>query len=257
MRGAALAGGALLAVATASASAQQQPARASAKHFTYVFVHGAWGGGWDWRAVDSLLTRHGHHVQRVTLTGLGERHHLASPDIGLYTHIEDVVNTILWENLHDVVLVGHSYGGMVISGVADRVPDRIKRLVYVDALLPDSGESVVLMQGGDTGRANFLAQLKRGDYLVPVWVQDTTVIPRDVPQSLRTFTDTLRLVNPARKNVPATYILTYEPQINPDPFQRYADRAAARGWPVLKMVSDHVVERSHRAELVKLLESIP
>ena len=257
MRLAALAAAAC--VIAAPGMAQQQPARTPVppKHYTYVIVHGAWGGGWDWRAVDSLLTRHGHHVQRVTLTGLGERHHLASPAIGLYTHIDDVVNTILWENLHDVVLVGHSYGGMVITGVADRVPDRIKRLVYVDALLPDSGESVVLMQSADTGRSNFLAQLQRGDYLVPVWVQDTTVIPRDVPQSLRTFTDTLRLVNPARKNVAATYILTYEPQIDPDPFQRYADRAAARGWPVLKMVSDHVVERSHRAELVKLLEGIP
>ena len=238
------------------ASAQQHRAPAK-KHFTYLIVHGAWGGGWDWRAVDSLLTRDGHKVQRVTLTGLGERHHLVSPDIGLDTHIADVVNTILWENLHDVVLVGHSYGGMIITGVADRVPDRIKRLVYVDALLPDSGESVVTMQSADTGRSSFLAQLKRGDYLVPVWVQDTTVIPRDVPQPMKTFTDTLRLVNPARKNVAATYILTYEPQINPDPFQRYADRAAARGWPVLKMISDHVVERTHRAELVKLLEGLP
>ena len=247
-----------LAVAGAGFPAAAQQHRAPAKkHFTYVIVHGAWGGGWDWRAVDSLLTRDGHKVQRVTLTGLGERHHLVSPDIGLDTHIEDVVNTILWENLHDVVLVGHSYGGMIITGVADRVPDRIKRLVYVDALLPDSGESVVTMQSADTGRSSFLSQLKRGDYLVPVWVQDTTVIPRDVPQPMKTFTDTLRLVNPARKNVAATYILTYEPQINPDPFQRYADRAAARGWPVLKMISDHVVERTHRAELVKLLEGLP
>jgi len=97
----------------------------------------------------------------------------------------------------------------------------------------------------------------RDGYLVPVWVQDTTVIPRDVPQSLRTFTDTLRLVNPARLKVPAAYILTYEPQITPDPFQMFADRAAARGWPVYKMVSDHLPERTHRAELVTLLERVP
>src|ERR1051325_3873731 len=95
-----------LAVAGAGFPAAAQQHRAPAKkHFTYVIVHGAWGGGWDWRAVDSLLTRDGHKVQRVTLTGLGERHHLVSPDIGLDTHIEDVVNTILWENLHDVVQV--------------------------------------------------------------------------------------------------------------------------------------------------------
>jgi pimeloyl-ACP methyl ester carboxylesterase len=89
---------------------------------TYVIVHAAWGGGWDWRAVDSMLTRRGNRVVRVTLTWLGERSHLASPEIGLSTHIDDVVNTILWESLHDVILVGHSYGGMVITGTADRNP---------------------------------------------------------------------------------------------------------------------------------------
>jgi len=242
----------LAALLTALVIASPLPAQ---KRNTYVIVHGAWGGGWDWRAVDSLLTRDGHHVQRVTLTGLGERHHLASPNIGLYTHIEDVVNTILWENLHDVVLVGHSYGGMVITGVVDRIPDRIKRVVYVDALLPDSGESVMSIP--DTAREKFVASITRDGYTVPTWVQDTTVIPRDVPMSLKTFTDTLRLVNPARLKVPSTYILTYEPQIQPDPFQMFADRAAARGWPVLKMISDHVVERTHRSELVALLEKIP
>src|SRR2546430_16179278 len=88
-------------------------------HFTYVIVHGAWGGGGDWITVDSMLTRHGHRVVRVTVTGLGERSHLASPDVGLETHINDVVNNNEWENLHDVVLEGHRYGGMVIPGAAD------------------------------------------------------------------------------------------------------------------------------------------
>ena len=83
------------------------------------------------------------------------------------------------------------------------------------------------------------------------------MIPRDVPMSLKTFTDTLRLVNPARSKVAATYVLTYEPQIVPDPFQMFADRAAARGWPVMKMVSDHLPERTHRRELVALLERVP
>jgi pimeloyl-ACP methyl ester carboxylesterase len=223
---------------------------------TFVIVHGAWGGGWDWRTVDSLLTKDGYRVVRVTLTGLGERRHLASPNVGLYTHIDDVVNKILWDDMHDVILLGHSYGGMVITGVADRVPDRIKRLVYLDALLPDSGESVMTLQSADTGRANFITSLTRGDYTVPVWVQDTTVIPRDVPMSRKTFTDTLRLVNPARRRVPATYILTFEPQVNPDPFQRFADRAAARGWPVQRMQADHIPERTNPTGLVALLERI-
>jgi pimeloyl-ACP methyl ester carboxylesterase len=224
-------------------------------HNTYVLVHGAWGGGWDWITVDSMLTARGHRVVRATLTGLGERHHLASPNIDLHTHIDDVVNTILWNELRNVVLVGHSYGGMVITGVVDRIPERIKRVVYLDAFLPDSGESVLSIP--DTAREAFTQSITRGDYLVPVWVQDTTVVPRDVPQSRRTFTDTLKLVNPARLKVPATYILTHEPQVTPDPFQPFADRASKRGWPVIKMVSDHLPERTHRAELVALLEKVP
>lgn len=223
--------------------------------YTYVIVHGAWGGGWDWRAVDSLLTLHGHRVVRTTLTGSGERVHLASPDIGLSTHIDDVVNTILWDNLHDVVLVGHSYGGMVITGVADRIPERIRRLVYLDAFLPDSGETALALV--DSGGAAFLRTNVRDGFIIPSWVTDDHAIPRDVPQSLRTFTDTLRLVNPAARRVPAAYILTFEPAITPDPFQRFADRAAARGWPVYRLPADHTPERSARGELVLLLERAP
>jgi pimeloyl-ACP methyl ester carboxylesterase len=106
--------------------------------FTCVIVHGAWGGGWDWKHVDQLLTADGCNVYRPTLTGQGEHSNLASTNIDLDTHIQDIVNVIVWEDLHDVVLVGHSYGGMVITGVADRVPCRILRLVYVDALLPET-----------------------------------------------------------------------------------------------------------------------
>jgi len=224
-------------------------------HYTYVIVHGAWGGGWDWRAVDSMLTRHGHRVVRTTLTGLGERVHLASPDVGLSTHIDDVVNTILWEDLHDVVLLGHSYGGMVITGVADRIPKRIRHLVYLDAFLPGSGETVLAL-GESIGATSLLSNARDG-FIIPMWVTDTHAIPRDVPQPLRTFTDTLRLVNPAARRIPGVYILTFEPTITPDPFQRFADRAAARGWQVHRLQADHVPERSARAELVALLERVP
>jgi len=236
-----------LALIAAAVTLAGVPASAQQQH-TYVIVHGAWGGGWDWRAVDSLLTLRGHRVLRVTLTGQGERAHLASPDIGLSTHITDVVNTILWENLHEVVLVGHSYGGMVITGVVDRIPERIRRAVYLDAFLPDSGESV---RGArpDAGA--------RDGMIVPGWVTDTTAIPRDVPQSLRTFTDTLHLVNPAARRVPGTYILTVEPGAATDPFQRFADRALARGWPVDTILSDHNPQRSARGPLVALLERVP
>jgi pimeloyl-ACP methyl ester carboxylesterase len=236
---------------TTQAAQAQRPARPPT---TYVFVHGAWGGSWDWRTVDSLLTRQGHRVRRPQLTGLGERVHLTSPDISLTTHINDVVNTILWEDLRDVVLVGHSYGGMVITGVADRIPERIRRLVYVDAFLPDSGESALDLV--DSTGATFLRANIRDGFIIPTWVTDDHAIPRDVPQPLHTFTDTLRLVNPAGRHVPAAYILTIEPGKTPDPFQRFADRAAARGWKVYQLEADHVPERSAPAALVTLLERV-
>ncbi|MGH8314793.1 MAG: alpha/beta fold hydrolase, partial [Steroidobacterales bacterium] len=126
--------GGLLACAAAPASEATKP--------IIVIVHGAWGGGWAFRQVDELLAGKGYKVFRPQLTGQGERVHLASTDVGLETHITDVVNMIRYEDLHDVILVGHSYGGMVITGVADRVPDRIKRLVYLDAFVPRDGESM-------------------------------------------------------------------------------------------------------------------
>ena len=98
--------------------------------YTFVVVHGATAGSWEWKSTGKFLTDDGHTVYRATLTGLGERMHLNSPDIDLETHINDVVNLILFEDLHDVVLTGHSYGGMVITGVMDRVPERIKHVVY-------------------------------------------------------------------------------------------------------------------------------
>ncbi len=236
----------------AQQASAQQP---TSPHRTYVFVHGAWGGGWDWRVVDSLLTLRGHRVARASLTGLGERVHLASPNIGLATHIDDVVNAILWDGLRDVILVGHSYGGMVVTGVADRIPERIRRVVYLDAFLPQSGETALDLV--DSSGAAFLRSSARDGFIIPVWVTDVAAIPRDVPHPLRTFTDTLRLNNPASSRVPASYILTFEPGTTPDPFQRFADRAAARGWPVHRMEADHIPERSAPATLVTLLERIP
>jgi pimeloyl-ACP methyl ester carboxylesterase len=126
----------------------------------FVIVHGAWGGSWAFRRVETLLRDKGCNVYRPSLTGLGERVHLATPDVGLSTHINDVVNMILFEDLHDVILVGHSYGGMVITGVADRLPDRILRLIYIDAFVPSDGESVVSLLGP---RATWLKQMTQGD----------------------------------------------------------------------------------------------
>jgi pimeloyl-ACP methyl ester carboxylesterase len=113
---------------------------------TYVLVHGGWQGGWSYQRVARLLRKTGHEVYAPTLTGLGERSHLARTHINLDTHITDVANTILWEDLFDVILVGHSYGGMVITGAADQLPERIKTLVYLDALVPQNGSTLFTLR---------------------------------------------------------------------------------------------------------------
>lgn len=106
---------------------------------TFVLVHGAWLGGWAWKHVTPRLRMAGHEVFAPTLTGLGERVHLAHPGVGLETHIQDVVNVLVFEDLQQVTLVGHSYGGIVITSVADRTPERLAQLVYLDAFVPEDG----------------------------------------------------------------------------------------------------------------------
>jgi pimeloyl-ACP methyl ester carboxylesterase len=110
---------------------------------TFLLVHGAWHGGWCWRHVAAALRGAGHEVYAPSLTGLGERRHLASRAIDLDTHVQDIVSILEMEDLPQVVLVGHSYGGMVVTGVADRQPQRIRRLVYLDAFVPEDGKCLL------------------------------------------------------------------------------------------------------------------
>jgi len=110
---------------------------------SFLLVHGAWGGGWQWRDVAAYLRAAGHDVFTPTLTGCGERGHLISPDIDLETHIRDIVGVMDYERLDDVALIAHSYGGMVATGIADRMPGRLCALVYIDAALPRDGEAML------------------------------------------------------------------------------------------------------------------
>ena len=237
---------------TSPAARAQKPETLSKP--TIVIVHGAWGGAWAFKRVEAMLRDKGYNVYRPQLTGLGDRVHLARPDIGLSTHIEDVVNMILFEDLHDITLVGHSYGGMVITGVADRVPDRIKRLVYLDALLPNDGESVNTI----FGERDFIKQMIKGDYLVPPWLKPDQPLPYDVPQPLKTFTEAIVLKNEAAKKLPGTYILTVEKEkeAKQDDFFSQSERARQRGWPVLQLTSDHNPQWSATEALVGMLASI-
>ena len=229
----------------------------SANRKTYVIVHGAWGGGWAYRTVSDVLTARGHVVFRPTLTGLGERVHLASPDIGLMTHIGDVANVLLYEDLRDVILVGHSYGGMVVTGVADRVHDRIAHLAYIDALVPEDGESVMTLT---TLLPPELAALVRGQtqggFNVPTWVTPGAVPPIDVPQPARTFTEPITLKNSARQRIPTSYILTVGRGRDTDDFDAFVARAKAKGWKTIRMTADHNPERSAPNELCSLLEQL-
>jgi pimeloyl-ACP methyl ester carboxylesterase len=243
-----------LASALKIASAQTSKSNPVAKP-TIVIVHGAWGGSWAFRKVEALLREKGFNVYRPQLTGLGERVHLSRADIGLTTHIDDVVNTILYEDLHDIILMGHSYGGMVITGVADRIPDRIKRLVYLDAFVPNDGESVMTFAGT---RGDWLKPMIKGDYIVPMWVKPDQAPPHDVPQPLKTFTEPISLKNKAALKLPTTYILTVDAgkEAKNDDFWPQAQRAKERGWPVLQLAADHNAQWSAPEALVEMLAGV-
>jgi pimeloyl-ACP methyl ester carboxylesterase len=220
---------------------------------TYVIVHGAWGGSWAFKKVDSLMTAHGNLVYRPSLTGQGERVHLASASIDLTTHINDVVNMILFEDLRDIVLVGHSYGGMVITGVADRVPERIRKLIYLDAFLPNSGESVFT---ANPQNENWLRPMEKDGMIVPSWTKADQRPPRDVPQSIKTFSEPIVLKNPKARDIVGVYILTVDEGKKPaeDTFSIFAERSKKRQWKYIEMIADHNPQWSKPQELVRLLE---
>jgi pimeloyl-ACP methyl ester carboxylesterase len=191
------------------------------------------------------------------LTGLGERVHLAGPEVGLSTHIEDIVKVLEFEELVEVVLVGHSYGGMVIAGVADRVPEKIAKLVYFDAILPENGESVASLFGD---AIDSMATAGEGGaeawQLVPRWVEKGELPPVDVPQPLLTFTETIVLDNPEADRLPAAFLLTVEVGKDADEFDTFADRARARGWQVVQMEGSHNPHWFQPEAFVHVLENI-
>jgi len=171
---------------------------------TFVLVHGAWFGGWCWQKVIPLLEAAGHEVYAPTLTGLAERASELSPEVGLDTHIQDIVGLLEEKNLHGVILVGHSYAGMVITGVVDQVPERIAHLVYLDTFVPRDGESMANISSiviwvlrkkarayGDGWRVD-----SQGTYGVTTEPDRSWVLSKVTPQSLKTFEQPLHLKNP-------------------------------------------------------------
>jgi pimeloyl-ACP methyl ester carboxylesterase len=219
--------------------------------FTYVVVHGATAGAWEWKKTGQFLADDGHDVHRVTLTGLGEREHLNSAAIDLETHINDVVNVILFEDLHDVVLTGHSYGGMVITGVMDRIPDRIRHVVFLDAFVPEDGESLWTRTGGPA------PNMKIVDGLVHFpWIREKAP-PRNVPQSAKTFSQPVSYKNPAALALPVTYVAFVPKDRSADErakTDKSWQRAVARGWTIRTFPGSHVAMVENPRGVATLLE---
>ena len=181
---------------------------------TFVLVHGAWHGGWCWVRVAALLRAQGHTVFTPTLTGLGERAHLFGTDIDLTTHVTDVVNLMKWEKLTDVVLCGHSYGGMVVSGVAEQMESAISSLVLLDAFVPNDGEAMEDINVPPVQAVIRLAREKGEPGLAPRPAAAFGVNEKDRawvdslcgPQPLKTFTDKISLTGARERIAKKSYI---------------------------------------------------
>jgi len=235
-------------------SAGVSRAAESKEKYTFVLVHGATAGGWEWKKTGKFLTDDGHTVYRATLTGLGEREHLNSPEIDLQTHINDVVNLILFEDLHDVVLTGHSYGGMVITGVMDRIPERLRHVVFLDAAVPDDGMSIWDLFGGKGPQGPNIAD---GFMQVP-WVKPDAKPPHNVKQSIKCFNQPVSYKNPAALALPVTYV-AFVPKDKSAEERAATDkswqRAKARGWTIRTFPGHHVAHEEDPRGVATLIEA--
>lgn len=213
---------------------------------TFVLVHGAWHGGWCWQRVTPALRAAGHNVFTPTLTGVSDRAHLVSPSINLSTHIEDIVRLIDAEGLTDVVLVGHSYAGMVISGVAEARPEAIAMRVHLDGFLPEDGDSAIeLLPEGPAHHYRESVETAGFGWLIPprplerLGVTEQAdldwLTPRLTPLPWKTYTEQISLgANEAK--VPGTYIECVDWM---RVFTPHAERARARGWKVYELPTGH------------------
>ena len=217
---------------------------------TFVLVHGATGGGWDWKDVANRLAARGHTVYRPTLSGLGERHHLLNANIDLTTHINDIENLLVFEELQEVILVGHSYGGMVLTGVMDKQPSRIRHAIFLDAAVPDHGMSAIETWGGLSPDTRV-----EGNVVYFSWLDESAPAPKDVPHPYKSITEPVSYKNPAAHAINATYVAFVPEGVSIE--ERTKDpswiRAKARGWSMRVFDGDHVIYRQKPAAITQLL----
>jgi pimeloyl-ACP methyl ester carboxylesterase len=222
----------------------------------FVLVHGAWIGGWYWRPIAQALRAAGHEAYAPTLTGLGERIHLMSPSINLDTHITDVVNVIKEEGLSDVVLVGHSYGGMVVTGVADALPDKITSLVYLDAFVPKNGEALVNFVPPGSPPPTFASEYTLAPLPASIFGASPEVAAivdaRTTPMPIACFTQALALNGGIERIKNKTYIYCNVPA--PTTFtQFYENLKDDPEWRMHTLPCTHIVQIEMPNELIELL----
>jgi pimeloyl-ACP methyl ester carboxylesterase len=217
---------------------------------TYLLIHGACWGGICWGQVETRLRDRGHEVFAPTLTGLGERAHLASPEIDLDVHIGDIVGVLEYYDLRSVTLVGHSYGGTVVTGAADRCIDRIAQLVFLDAHAPRNGESWAdLLDSEDTAQVMDEARRLGDGWRLPPGPGAT---PFMRAQPLKTFTQRISLRHPNLHAVlPCTFIECVEPRL--DAISKSVERAKAEGWNYYEMPTGHMAMLTMPNELTDIL----
>jgi pimeloyl-ACP methyl ester carboxylesterase len=231
---------------------------------TFLICHGAWSAGWAWKKVRPLLRAAGHEVFTPTYSGLGERAHQSSRAISLDTHIADVLGVIECEDLKDIVLVGHSYGGMVATGVADRAPERIGRLVYLDAFVPENGQSLHDLVPDHHRALQLEGAAARGDgWLVPPNPSPPDTSPEDLAwitprrrgQPLDTLTQKIVLTN-AGPAPPRAYI--YCTRAPPeDVFGRFARQfRSVPGWTYFEIDASHSPNVTAPEALVRILDQV-
>lgn len=229
----------------------------------FVLVPGGWCGGWVWNQVAPLLAAAGHRVHSLTLTGLGERSHLLAPSVDLETHIADVVNALAWNELGDAVLVGHSYGGMVVTGAADRAAERLRSLVLLDAFLPRDGEALFDIMAADR-RAQVLAWAEaKGDGWRLPWIDAPAfAVPDTAGQArlarlvtdhpLATFAQKARLAGRWETVPKLTYVLAA--QYDPSPMHGFAARCRADPrWAVQAIDAHHMLPLLRPAAVADVL----
>lgn len=230
---------------------------------TFVLVHGTTAGGWVWKGITPQLEAAGHTVYRPTLTGLGERAHLLTREVGLGTHITDIINVLEFEDLTDVTLVGHSYGGMVITGVADAVPARLRELVYFDAMVPRDGEAMIDLMP-DATRAEYIQLVaEQGDgWLIPVRRGPNDIGTKNTPHPWKSWAEPIRLNNPpAAQALPRTYVrFTADKQPGQVWLPAFAEtwrRVQEGGWRVREVDTVHQILPDPLPKLAVLLELFP